>query len=150
MDSGSMEKSYVAVIQCDQTIGQVCSGFQCEYAFNARKEGFSGYPRDRHVRYISMSCGGCPGRATLRKLINLKKGLKKRDDLDSGVVMVHLSTCITRSSHHGPRCPHIDYIKGQIARAGFDFVEDSRISPGAEKRRQQGCYRDGDAETDKE
>lgn len=137
------EKSYVVVIQCDQVVNQVCSGFQCESAFNSRQGGFAHYPAERKMRYISMSCGGCPGRATLRKLVNLKKCLKKRDNLDKDIVAVHLSSCIARSNHHGPRCPHADYIREQVKRGGFDcLVEDSRISPTAEKRRQTGCYKD--------
>lgn len=142
MDENTDNTRYVVVMQCDQAISQVCSGFQCEHAFTARSGGFARYAADRELRYLSMSCGGCPGRAALRKLLNLKKGLRKRENLEADVVVVHLSTCITRSSHHGPRCPHIDYIKGQIGRAGFAFVEDSRISPLAEKRRQQGWYRE--------
>lgn len=142
-ESESPEISYVVVIQCDQAVHAVCPGFMCEHAFNARKDGFADYPADARIRYLPMSCGGCPGRATLRKLMNLKKNLKKREGLESGVAVVHLSTCITRSSHHGPRCPHIDYIKAEVARAGFPCREDSRISLLAEKRRsEQGMYCD--------
>lgn len=135
-------KNYVVVVQCDQVVNQVCAGFQCEFAFSSRLSGFERYPADRVMRFLPMSCGGCPGRSVVRKLINLKKGLKKRENLGIDGVMVHLSSCITRSNHHGPRCPHIDYIKGQIQRAGFDWVEDSRNSPLAEKRRAEGMYRD--------
>lgn len=142
MSEEKAEKSYVVVVQCDQVVNQTCPGFLCEHAFNARIDAFARYPADRPMRYISISCGGCPGRPTLRKLVNLKGNLKKREKLDADVAVVHLSSCITRSNHHGPRCPHIDYIKGQIERAGFDWVEDSRLSPTAEKRRQNGMYRD--------
>lgn len=134
------EKRYVVVVQCDQVVRHVCSGFQCEHAFNARTDAFSRYPADAKVRFITMSCGGCPGRAAHRKLINLRKNMKKREDLDKDVVMVHLSSCITRSNHHGPRCPHVDYIKEAITRAGLEYVEDSRLSPTSEKRRAQGMY----------
>lgn len=134
------EKTYVVVVQCDQVVHEVCPGFLCEHAFSARADAFSVYPADRNIRYMSISCGGCPGRGVLRKLVNLKKNLKKRESLDGGIVAVHLSSCITRSNHHGPRCPHIDYIKEQIDRVGLDWVEDSRISPTAEKRRGQGMY----------
>lgn len=142
MEENVLDKSYVVVVQCDQTVHQVCPGFLCEHAFNARTGGFSRYPADRKMRYISITCGGCPGTSVLRKLMNLRHNFKKREQMDPDVAMVHLSTCITRSNHHGPRCPHIDYIKGQVARAGFDCVEDSRISDLAEKRRQQGMYKD--------
>ena len=140
MDESDAQKGYVVVVQCDQAVHQVCSGFQCEHAFNARTGAFAKYPKEQTLRYLPLSCGGCPGTATLRKLINLKKNLKKREQLNSEFAVVHLSTCITRSNHHSPRCPHIDYVKAQVARAGFDCVEDSRISPTAEKRRQEGMY----------
>ena len=142
MDGLENEKDYVVVVQCDQAMNQVCAGFQCEWAFSARLDAFARYPADKPIRYLSMSCGGCPGRAVTRKLINLKKGLKKREQRDIESVAVHLSTCITRSSHHGPKCPHIDAIKHQVELAGFSWVEDSRISKLTEKRRAEGMYAD--------
>lgn len=142
MEENATTKSYVVVVQCDRVVHEVCPGSLCEHAFNAREDAFARYPADRPVRYNAISCGGCPGTAVLRKLMNLAHNLKKREQTDRSIVVVHLSTCITRSNHHGPRCPHIEYIKGQVARAGFDCVEDSRISPSAEKRRQEGCYKD--------
>lgn len=135
-----MEKERVIVIQCDQVVHEVCAGFLCEMAFSSRKDAFARYPADRSMRYVSMSCGGCPGRATLRKLINFKNNLKKREQKTPESVVVHLSSCITRTNHHGPRCPHIDYIKKQIEEAGFEWVEDTRLSPTAEKRRAEGIY----------
>ncbi len=142
MEDAAAPKSYVVVVQCDKAVHQVCPGFLCEHAFNARTGGFARYPADQKMRYAAISCGGCPGTAVLRKLINVKHNFKKREQLSHDIAVVHLSTCITRSNHHGPRCPHIDYIKGQVARAGFDCVEDSRISSTAEKRRREGMYRD--------
>lgn len=134
------KKKYVITVQCDQATHQVCPGMLCEHAFTARTGGFAGYPLEQPLRYNAMSCGGCTGRAVLRKLQNLKNNLKKREQIEPEAIVVHLSTCITRASHHGPRCPHIDYIKGQAARAGLDCVEDSRISDAAEKRRAEGWY----------
>lgn len=135
-------KNYVLVVQCDQAVRDACPGYHCEWAFGLRTGGFARYPAEQELRYASISCGGCPGTPVLRKLMNLKKALKKREQAGTEGVMVHLSTCITRSNHHGPRCPHIDSIKGQVDRAGFDCVEDSRISDLAEKRRQRGMYQD--------
>jgi predicted metal-binding protein len=135
------EKDFVVVVQCRQVVDQTCAGFLCEHAFNARADGFAHYPADRKIRFLTMDCGGCPGRGTLRKLTNLKNNLKKRESVLPERVAVHLSSCITRTSHHGPRCPHIDYIKNQVREAGFgDCVEDSRYSKTAEKRRAQGMY----------
>jgi predicted metal-binding protein len=135
------ETSYVVVIQCDRAMNQTCAGYQCEWAFSTRKDAFARYPAGEGIRYLSMSCGGCPGRAVTRKLTNVKKGLKKREQRGIDSVAVHLASCITRSSHHGPRCPHIDAIKQQVELAGFSWIEDSRISPTAEKRRAEGLYK---------
>ncbi len=135
------QKKLIMVVQCDETVRKVCPGFICENAFQQRQGGFARYPADIHYRYLSMSCGGCPGRASLRKLMYLKKRLAKKADLVPENVVVHLSSCITRENHHGPRCPHINYIKTQIATAGFDCVEDSYISANAEKKRDANIYK---------
>ncbi|MDR1519577.1 MAG: CGGC domain-containing protein [Planctomycetota bacterium] len=135
-----MEKSYVVVVQCAKATDAVCPGFLCEHAFNARIDAFAGYPAERPMRYNAISCGGCPGRAVLRKLVNLKKNLKKRENIEAGSIVAHLSTCIAKPSHHGPRCPHADYIKAQIGRAGLPAVEGTRFSPRAEARRRDGIY----------
>lgn len=135
-------KRYLVAVQCDQVVHEVCPGYLCELAFSQRSGGFARYPKEQALRYISISCGGCTGRAVLRKLINLRKNMKKREGIEASAIMVHLSSCITKNNHHGPRCPHIDYIKGQVARAGLDVVEDSRISDKAEKRRREGLYAD--------
>ena len=140
MSEDTQEKNLVVVVQCDQVVHEVCPGFLCEHAFSSRTDAFARYADNKDMRYMSVSCGGCPGRAVVRKLMNVRNNLKKRENRPHSEVVVHLSSCITRSNHHAPRCPHIDYIKGQVARAGFDCVEDSRLSPTAEKRRQQGLY----------
>ncbi len=139
MSADKAAKKMVVVIQCDQAVRENCPGYLCSWAFDTRIDAFKDYPKEG-VRYMATTCGGCTGRAVWRKLVNVRNNLKKRDQLTPDAVMVHLSTCITRSSVHGPRCPHIDYIKGQIERAGFDYVEDSRISQLAEKHRAEGRY----------
>jgi predicted metal-binding protein len=135
----AVETTYLVVVQCERRVNTVCAGYQCEWAFWARRDAFAEYPPEG-VRYLSMSCGGCPGRALTRKLVNLKSGLKKRENRGTEGVRVHLSTCITRSSHHGPACPHLALLKQQIDLAGLPWVEDSRISPTAERRRAEGLY----------
>jgi len=44
------------------------------------------------------------------------------------------------SNYHSPKCPHLDTIKQLVERAGLHYVEGTRISPKAEKRRQEGVY----------
>ena len=140
VSGGVSRKSLVVVIQCDQVTREVCSGFLCERAFRARTGGFAGYPAKPDIRYLSLSCGGCPGRAVARKLANLRRNLKKHENLDADCVAVHLSSCISRSNRHGPRCPHVGYLKGQAKRSGFACFEDSHISKLAERRRREGSY----------
>lgn len=134
--------TYIVTVQCDRRTNQVCAGYQCEWAFTTRRDAFAGYPAGENVRYLPMSCGGCPGRSLERKLMNLKKGLKKRENRGLEGVRVHLATCITRNSRHGAKCPHLAALKQQIEIAGLPWVEDSRISPLAEKRRAEGLYQD--------
>lgn len=100
------------------------------------------YPKDRQYRTIYLDCGGCCGRAILRKLNDLTKMLKKEEKIDKKAIAVQLSSCITKDNYHAPPCPHIDYIKVQIIRLGLDFYEDTRISSRAEMRRKKGIYKD--------
>lgn len=134
----------VVVVQCEKVVGEACSGYHCEWAFSTRADAFKDYPAegtpDGRVRYLSMTCGGCPGRAVLRKLMNLKKSLRKRERSGIANVTVHLSTCIAQASHHGPACPFRGYIEGQVERAGFKWLPGSRYSPKAVERRAEGKY----------
>ncbi|MCC8190423.1 MAG: CGGC domain-containing protein [Planctomycetes bacterium] len=140
MDEDLSSIRYIVVVQCHAVTRHTCPGFLCEHAFTARTGGFTRYPRDLPLRYLALSCGGCPGQPVLRKLLNLKRNLQKRENLPVECAVVHLSTCITRSNHHGPRCPHADGLHRQVVEAGFQCVEDSRISDLAEKRRREGRY----------
>lgn len=140
MEKDLSKKEYLVVVQCAQTVDQVCPGYICEYNFNIRGGGFSRYPAEQNLRYNSISCGGCPGRSVARKLYQFLKKYKAKEKGTEEKVIVHLSSCITRNNHHGPRCPHIDYIKSQIARTGLEYVEDSYISKLADKNRAEGRY----------
>lgn len=133
-------KKYVVALQCDQAVHQNCAGALCERAFHNREDGFSIYPKEQILRYNAISCGGCPGRTTLRKLMNLKKNLLKRDGIQPEEIVVHISTCACLNSHHGPKCPHLDYLKTQVAGAGLDCREITRISQMASRRRAEGIY----------
>jgi hypothetical protein len=63
--------------------------------------------------------------------------------MDREKLVVQLSSCITKDNRHGPPCPHLNYLKTLIARAGLDVRQDTSISPAAEKRRQEGIYAKG-------
>lgn len=133
-------KDYVAVVQC-HIVKQRCSGYFCEKAFHQRTGGFADYPRDKAFRTLYLDCGGCCGRALHRKLAHLKRKLKKDEGVEKERIVVQLSSCITKESHHGPPCPHLDYLKALIARLGLDVREGTQISALSEKRRSEGFYR---------
>jgi predicted metal-binding protein len=127
-------KEYIAIVQCD-IVKEVCSGYNCEASFFNRRGGFADYPADKNYRTLYFSCGGCCGRATHRKLSNLIKKLKKRENMQKKKLVVHLSSCITLESYHGPRCPHLDYLKKLINKHRLDLRLNTYISPTEEKRR---------------
>ncbi|MFC1573678.1 CGGC domain-containing protein [Candidatus Latescibacterota bacterium] len=133
------DKSYIVIVQC-YLVKQRCSGYYCEKAFFQRTGGFTDYPKESNYRTLYMTCGGCCGRATHRKLSNLVKQIKKRENLDKESIVVHLSSCITKDNYHGPPCPHLEYLEKLIDKLGLDIKRDTSISDIAEKRRKEGVY----------
>ena len=129
-----MAIKYIVVLQCNIVL-QRCSGFYCEDSFWNRTGGFADYPAETPVRYMSISCGGCCGRATLRKLSQLLKLLRKNSDIVPDEVILHFSSCICKENFHGPKCPHYDYLKELVERKGLRWREGTRISELAEQRR---------------
>jgi predicted metal-binding protein len=134
------DKDYIAIVQC-HLVKQRCSGYMCERAFHERTGGFARYPADRAYRTLYLSCGGCCGRALHRKLGNLIRKIKAKEGIEKDKIIVQLSSCITRDNHHGPSCPHLDYLKELIGKLGLDVCEDTSISQKADKRRQAGIYK---------
>jgi predicted metal-binding protein len=134
------KKQYVVVVQC-HIVKERCPGYLCEKAFHERTGGFADYPSSRAYRMLSMTCGGCCGRATHRKLTQLLRTIKKKEGIDKDQVVVQLSSCITNDNYHAPPCPHLDYIKTLIARIGLDVREQTVISEKSQHRRQTGAYR---------
>ncbi len=134
---------YVVVVQCD-IVMERCSGYFCEKAFNERNGAFGAYAgTQQELRSLYLTCGGCCGRAVLRKLSDLIRTIKKKEGIAKDRIVVHLASCITKDNFHGLPCPHIDYLKTLIQdKLGLALREDSHISEKAEKRRQEGLYRD--------
>jgi predicted metal-binding protein len=132
-------KDYVVIVQCD-IVKERCSGYYCERAFHERTGGFADYPADRPYRTLTMTCGGCCGRAVQRKLLHLCRKIAKAEGITKDRIVVQLASCITKDNFHAPPCPHLDYIKTLIARLGLDVREDTRISETAESRRKSGKY----------
>lgn len=133
-------KDYIVVVQCD-IVKQRCSGYYCEKAWNERTGGFAEYPKDKAYRVIHMTCGGCCGRALHRKLMNLVAARKKREGAGPEKIVVQFSSCITLDNYHGPPCPHLDYLKTLVARAGLDLRLNTSMSKKAEQRRDGGVYK---------
>ena len=132
------DKDYIVVVQC-QLVKQRCSGYYCEKAFHERTGGFAGYAKDKAYRVLYLTCGGCCGRPLHRLLSHLVRKIS-REGLEKGKIVVQLSSCITKDNHHGPPCPHLDYLKALVAKLGLDLREDTVISQTAEQRRADGVY----------
>ena len=133
------DKDYIVIVQCD-IVKERCPGYLCEKAFHNRTGGFADFSKDKQYRKINLTCGGCCGKALHRKLTSLKRGLKKREDIETSKIIVQLSSCMTKDNYHSPPCPHLDYIKELITRIGIDIAEDTVISSTAQQRRADGTY----------
>ncbi len=133
-------KDYVVVLQC-HIVKERCPGYLCEKAFHERSGGFAQYPKDRPIRYLSITCGGCCGRASHRKLTRLLRTIAKKEGISKDKIVVQLSSCMVKDNYHAPPCPHLDYIKTLIERIGLDVCEGTVLSEKAEQRRKGGVYR---------
>jgi len=132
-------KEYVVIVQC-HIVKERCPGYFCEKAYHERTGGFAGYPKDKAYRMISMTCGGCCGRALHRKLTLLAQKIKKSEGIEKDKIIVQLSSCIVKDNFHGPACPHLDYLRQLIAKVGLEALDGTAISETAEKRRAAGVY----------
>jgi len=133
------QKDYVVIVQC-HIVKERCPGYNCERAFHDRTGGFAAYPKDKSYRMLNLTCGGCCGRAIHRKLSNLTRRIKKIEGIGKERIVVQLSSCITKDNFHSTPCPHLDYLKGLIAKIGLDICEDTFISEKSEERRKAGLY----------
>lgn len=136
------DKDYIVIVQC-HIVKERCSGYFCEKAFTDRTGGFAAYPKDKAYRMLNMTCGGCCGKAVQRKLTHLARKLKKGEGMGKERIVVQLSSCMTKDNYHSTPCPHLDYLKGLIAKIGLDVREDTRVSRTSEKRREDGVYSGG-------
>jgi len=90
---------------------------------------------------MSITCGGCCGRAVHRKLSHFVKRAKAKEKIKKENIIIHLSSCISKDNYHGPPCPHIDYLKNLICnKLGLDLEEGTEICGLSEKRRKEGKY----------
>ncbi len=135
------EKDYIVVVQCD-IVMERCSGYYCEKAFNERSGGFAVYPREKAYRTLYLTCGGCCGRAVHRKVYNLIAAIREEEGVKKDRIAVHLSSCITKESYHGPKCPHVDYLKTMIEeKLSLDLIDATTISRTSEGLRKEGVYK---------
>jgi len=128
------EVKFVVVLQC-HIVKERCSGFFCENSFWKREGGFADYDPHATMRYINMTCGGCCGKATHRKLGNFLKQLENNTDIKPEETVLHFSSCICQESFHGPKCPHYDYLKQLVERHNIPWREGTALSELAQKRR---------------
>lgn len=134
------EKEYIVILQC-HIVKERCPGYQCERALHERTGGFAAYSKDKTYRYLSLTCGGCCGRATHRKLAKLVQSIGKKEGIGKEQIVVQLSSCITNDNYHAPPCPHLAYLKTLIGRLGLDVREATVVSEKSEQRRRDGTYR---------
>jgi predicted metal-binding protein len=132
-------KGYIVILQC-HIVKERCSGYNCERAFKERTGGFAAYPGEKAYRMLSLTCGGCCGRAVHRKLSNLIRRIDKAEGITKDRIVVQLSSCITKDNFHSSPCPHLDYLKSLIAKLGLDVREDTFIDEKSETRRKAGLY----------
>jgi predicted metal-binding protein len=132
-------KDYVVIVQC-HIVKERCSGYNCERAFHERIGGFAAYPKDKAYRMLSLTCGGCCGRAVHRKLSNLIRQIKKKEGITKDRIIVQLSSFITKDNFHAPPCPHLDYLKALTAKLGLQVREDTFVDEKSEARRKSGLY----------
>jgi predicted metal-binding protein len=133
---------YVVALQC-HIVKERCSGYLCELAFQERSGGFTNYADQDQIRFLPLTCGGCCGRATQRKLSNLIKMLKKKEGVEKDRITVHLASCVCKDNYHAPPCPHQSYLEELIRdKLGLTMAYGTRISKTAEKRRADGLYKE--------
>jgi len=135
-------KDYVVIVQC-HIVKERCSGYNCENAFHERTGGFEAYPADKPYRMLNLTCGGCCGRAVQRKLSNLVRRIRKNEGLGKGKIVVQLASCLTKDNFHSSPCPHLEYIRGLIAKLALDVCDDTFVNKTSEKRRKEGAYSAG-------
>ncbi len=134
-----MDKKYVVIVQC-HIVHERCPGYFCERSFHFREGAFKDLPADNGIRMLSLTCGGCCGRAVQRKLSLLLRKIEQKEGVTRDQVQVRLASCISKDNYHGPCCPHLDYLKDIIGRLKLDVALDTVISRKSEERRQAGCY----------
>jgi len=131
---------YIVVVQC-HIVKERCSGYLCEYSLAERIGAFSDYPKDAPIRFLSLTCGGCCGRALHRKLSNLLKNIKRKENIRKEEIQILFSSCIAFDSYHGGACPHKKYLETLVHdKLKLNYVDGSKISDITEKRREEGIY----------
>lgn len=128
----------IVVIQCD-IVQKKCVGYPCMKSFYERTGKFSEYEAD--CRYMTLTCGGCCGAGVAGKIEDLNRKLKRYGEERSDVIF-HLASCVVSDNYHRPPCPHKEYIKSIVERKGYPVILGSYISKTAERKRQEGIYKE--------
>ena len=103
-------KDYVVILQC-HIVKERCPGYLCEKAFHERTGGFAEYPRDKTIRCLTITCGGCCGRASHRKLTQFLRTIAKKEGVTKDRIVVQLSSCVAKDNYHSPPCPHLGQVR---------------------------------------
>ncbi len=128
----------IVFLQCDIAM-QRCSGYLCDKSLRERAGAFADLAPEPAIRSIAMTCGGCCGLATHRKLLDLIK-LAKKDGVEKNAIRVHLASCVALDNFHGPQCPHLAYIRNLIHRLGLETADCTYLSANSQRLRNVGVY----------
>jgi hypothetical protein len=66
---------------------------------------------------------------------------QKNDGIEPDSILIKLASCITKENSHGPACPHLDYLKTLVQKAGLSYSCDTHLSQKAEAKRASGVYK---------
>jgi len=134
-------KKYVVIIQCE-IAHRRCSGWACMKSFYDKSGAFKDLAEE-DLKYISFTCGGCCGKGVAAKIEHFANKLAKQTDASKDEVAVYLSSCMVLDHHHYSRCPHVQMIKGILAKHDFsNIVEGTYISQKSTQKRLDGVYKD--------
>lgn len=129
---------WVLIVQCDD-IRRRCAGFLCTRDFYKKQGMFAGYPED--ARYMTLSCGGCPGQGLARVLEHLSRRLAE-EKISKEDTVLHFASCMVSDNHHHGPCPFVKEMFRIAARHGFScLTAGTYISRTSERKRESGEYR---------
>ncbi len=109
-----MEK--ILILGCKKTMDDICIACsRCNVGFNRKDGEFSRYTETDAELIGILSCGDCPGGATVNRLIQLKLWNTPMNELPT---KIHIAPCILNG------CPYKDKLLEAVKnKAGIEVIE---------------------------